>query len=299
MSLALRRINKRQQTLSRVASLWRKQGWAAELDTPSAYGEWLQLGDAGHNWRGWLHLTDWLEHAAPQLAGAAISAGAMSEVAKWLAVCEVPLRFPMPELTYERLWIGGLSTADNLPAEPLLRVMSDKGPVWLEYVSLNTVAETLSVPDCVQWPLSLVVGRSKVESDLLSLVENGDVLLIKESVSEVYCYTKLLGHFCRSGEECILEMNQIQDLQETEETVVHDLGQLPVSLDFILFRKQVTLTELQNMYKRKVLSLPADIENKTEIRANGALIGYGELVQLDNSLGVEVTEWVCGSSNGK
>lgn len=299
MSLSLRKINQRQQELSRAATLWQKQGWSAELDTPSAYGEWVSLGDAGHTWKGWLRLADWLEYAAPRLADAAISAGAGNEVSRWLTVCETPLRFPMPELDYERLWIGKISTADDLPADPLLRVMSNRGPVWLEYVSAGDMTEMLSVPDCVQWSLSLVMGRSQVDAALLKRVTNGDVLLIKVPVSEIHCQTKLLGHFCRSGEECILEMSQVQDIQETVQDVVQELGQLPVTLDFVLFRKQVTLTELQDMYKGKILPLPPDVEYRTEIRANGALLGYGELVQLNNSLGVEITEWMCGNGNGK
>lgn len=299
MSLALRRDSERRQILFRAAVLWQKQGWTAELDTPGAYGEWVPLGDTGHTWKGWLRLADWLAYAAPGLAGAAISAGAGNEVARWLAECEVPFRFPMPELAYERLWIGRIAAADALPAEPLLLVMSDRGPVWLEHVCVGDAAEMFSVPDGVRWPLSLVTGRSRVEAGLLGRVAIGDVLLIKEPLSEVHCHTKLLGYFCRSGEECILEMSQMQDIQETEQHVVQDLGQLPVSLDFVLFRKQVTLTGLQELYQGKVLALPAEVEKRTEIRANGALIGYGELVQLDNSLGVEITEWVCGSGNGK
>ncbi|ECO0045298.1 YscQ/HrcQ family type III secretion apparatus protein, partial [Salmonella enterica subsp. enterica serovar Infantis] len=102
MSLALRRVSERRQILSRAAVLWQKQGWTAELDTPGVYGEWVPLGDTGHTWKGWLRLADWLAYAAPGLAGAAISAGAGNEVAGWLAECEVPFRFPMPELAYER-----------------------------------------------------------------------------------------------------------------------------------------------------------------------------------------------------
>lgn len=74
--------------------------------------------------------------------------------------------------------------------------------------------------------------------------------------------------------------------------IVHDMRQLPIQLEFVLYNQRLTLAELQMMYQGQLLSLPADAELHVEIRANGASVGYGELVQLDGQLGVEINKWV-------
>ncbi|EBH8768146.1 YscQ/HrcQ family type III secretion apparatus protein [Salmonella enterica] len=299
MPISLRRISERERRLTHALMFAQEQGWNAELTHPSACGNWVQLTESGYRWKAWLRLEDWLQHAAPSLAELAISAGAEQEVARWLATCQKPLLFQAPQLTYERLWIGEVVTAKHLPAGMLLRVMSDNGPVWFEDITISEPAGTFCVTDDIRWSLSLVMGRSRITLELLKKAEIGDVLLIKESVSEVYCHTKLLGYFSRSGEECILDNIQLQNIQETDHADLIDFSQLPVNLEFVLYHQSTTLAELQSMYQGKVLSLPANVECHIGIRVNGAIIGYGELVQLDNSIGVEIKKWISDAVNGE
>ncbi|EEV2427545.1 hypothetical protein DYP81_004946, partial [Escherichia coli] len=40
-------------------------------------------------------------------------------------------------------------------------------------------------------------------------------------------------------------------------------------------------------------------EKNIEIRVNGALTGYGELVEVDDKLGVEIHSWLSGNNNVK
>ncbi|WP_170983270.1 FliM/FliN family flagellar motor switch protein, partial [Escherichia coli] len=40
-------------------------------------------------------------------------------------------------------------------------------------------------------------------------------------------------------------------------------------------------------------------EKNIEIRVNGALTGYGELVEVDDKLGVEIHSWLPGNNNVK
>lgn len=76
-----------------------------------------------------------------------------------------------------------------------------------------------------------------------------------------------------------------------------DLDRLPVRLEFVLQQSEVTLDELRELCRSNVLPLSADAERRVELRANGALLGRGELVQLDGRLGVEVAQWLGGSGD--
>lgn len=85
---------------------------------------------------------------------------------------------------------------------------------------------------------------------------------------------------------------QESQVEYNDVVAVNDMRQLPIQLEFVLHNQRLTLVELQAMYQGKILSLPADAELHVEIRANGASVGYGELVQLDGHLGVEINKWV-------
>ncbi|TFZ48683.1 YscQ/HrcQ family type III secretion apparatus protein [Serratia proteamaculans] len=296
MMLALKRIDESARMLASAGAAWRHQGWDAALETPPPGGVWLPLADADRHWQGWLRLQDWLENVSPDLAGLAISAGVDAQVVQWLAAVEQPVKLPMPELAYQRLWLGEPVTRNALPPRPLLRVMGESGPLWLEQVPEVDAGELIA-PAGLSWPLRFVIGESRIGLALLNRVSRGDLLLIGARVSEVRCYRKTLGPFQQLDEgihmeyQCIDESQDLSDVQEVVE-VVRDMGRLPVQLEFVLHNYRLTLAELQSMCRGQLLSLPAGAELNVEIRGNGAILGYGELVQLDEQLGVEVNQWL-------
>lgn len=89
-----------------------------------------------------------------------------------------------------------------------------------------------------------------------------------------------------------MEYQEVQQDVQDNTDIVHNMGQLPVQLEFVLHNHRVTLAGLQKLCQGQLLTLPEDAERRVEIRANGARVGYGELVQLDGQLGVEVYEWL-------
>ncbi|WP_406705046.1 FliM/FliN family flagellar motor switch protein [Sodalis sp.] len=68
------------------------------------------------------------------------------------------------------------------------------------------------------------------------------------------------------------------------------LANLPLTLEFILQRRYLSLGEIQQFSQGKVLELDPEGEKHIEIRANGHLLALGELVQLEGRLGVELME---------
>ncbi|POB00613.1 YscQ/HrcQ family type III secretion apparatus protein [Chromobacterium sinusclupearum] len=293
--LKLKRMDKAQHALELVAAVWRRQGWDVALETPPRHGVWLPLADADHRWRGWMQPSGWLAHVAPELAGLASAAGIEAQVLPWLAAVEQPLELPIPELAYQRLWLGEPVAGTALPQRPLLRVMSASGPLWLESAPEPELADTPAL-DNLGWPLRFVVGDSSVSLELLKRVACGDVLLVREPASAVRCYEKTLGFYQILEEGITMEWQEQQEIQDEVEPML-GMGQLPVRLEFVLHRSHLTLAELQSLCQGQLLPLPVEAERQMEVRANGALIGRGELVQLDGQLGVEVNEWMGGTGD--
>jgi|MedtruStandDraft_1076414.scaffolds.fasta_scaffold00815_14 type III secretion protein Q len=287
--LALKQIDMSTYALDCAATTWRHQGWEAVLETPTREGLWLPLADSEGRWQGWLQLQDWLENAVPELAGLAASAGVEHLVVPWLAAIPKPLVLPMPELNYQRLCLGEPVPGADLPQGPMLRVMAEQGPLWLVRVPESGVRDAKIPP--LSWPLRFVIGDSRVSLSLFGRVAPGDVLMISAPLPEVRCYERTLGCYQQYEEGIVMEYQELQDVQDNAD-IVHNMGQLPVQLEFVLHNHRVTLAGLQNLCQGQLLTLPVDAELRVEIRANGARVGHGELVQLDGRLGVEVHEWL-------
>ncbi|ELW0691120.1 SPI-1 type III secretion system protein SpaO [Salmonella enterica] len=303
MSLRVRQIDRREWLLAQTATECQRHGQEATLEYPTRQGMWVRLSDAEKRWSAWIQPGDWLEHVSPALAGAAVSAGAEHLVVPWLAATERPFELPVPHLSCRRLCVENPVPGSALPEGKLLHIMSDRGGLWFEYLP-ELPAVGGGRPKMLRWPLRFVIGSSDTQRSLLGRIGIGDVLLIRTSRAEVYCYAKKLGHFNRVEGGIIVETLDIQHIEEENNTTetaetLPGLNQLPVKLEFVLYCKNVTLAELETMGQQQLLSLPTNAELNVEIMANGVLLGNGELVQMNDTLGVEIHEWLSESGNGE
>ena len=90
-----------------------------------------------------------------------------------------------------------------------------------------------------------------------------------------------------------MECNEIGydvDLGEDDNSEIASRDKIPVNLSFILQRKVVSVSDLESLYKGQVMPVEHDIEKRIEIRANGVLLARGEIVNIDDRLGVEINE---------
>nr|WP_255556860.1 FliM/FliN family flagellar motor switch protein [Sodalis sp. dw_96] len=100
------------------------------------------------------------------------------------------------------------------------------------------------------------------------------------------------------------ENQQISDVPENDaiassaaEPLSGVLATVPLKLEFILQRRYLAIGELQQLFKGKVMEIDPAGEKNIEIRANGHLLATGELVQLEDRLGVEITALHTDSPN--
>ncbi|WP_299211336.1 FliM/FliN family flagellar motor switch protein [uncultured Tateyamaria sp.] len=70
-----------------------------------------------------------------------------------------------------------------------------------------------------------------------------------------------------------------------------ELSQLPVQLDFRFAPQRINLKELSNLGVGYTLEVDIDLSDPITIFANGKSLGRGELVQVSDKIGVEITQW--------
>ncbi|CAM2005078.1 type III secretion system cytoplasmic ring protein SctQ [Acanthopleuribacter pedis] len=88
-----------------------------------------------------------------------------------------------------------------------------------------------------------------------------------------------------------VEKIQMQEQQEGGEQAMADgLDSLDINMVFEIGRKEINLGDLRAIQPGFVIDLEQPLEKPVTIRANGKLIGRGELVQVEESLGVRFLE---------
>ena len=86
----------------------------------------------------------------------------------------------------------------------------------------------------------------------------------------------------------------------SHKTVFYFLSISLSAIGFYFFGKKIiNLYEIDDLCAKRIISLLPESEKNIEIRVNGALTGYGELVEVDDKLGVEIHSWLSGNNNVK
>ena len=81
---------------------------------------------------------------------------------------------------------------------------------------------------------------------------------------------------------------QTEDLSE-EVPRLNDIEELPVDLTFVSDQIKMPLKEVEQIKPGYVIALNK-VAGQVEIRANGAVVGSGELVQIEDKAGVRILE---------
>ena len=88
-----------------------------------------------------------------------------------------------------------------------------------------------------------------------------------------------------------------QDSPEREKTesaieLLKKFGDIPVDIEVVVGKAQKTIGELLNMGIGSVVELDREVNDLVDIKVNGKLIAKGELVVIENKLGVKIKEIV-------
>jgi len=154
-------------------------------------------------------------------------------------------------------------------------------------------------------PLRLCVGETVLSMARLSGINAGDIILITQPYLDAQGALTLI-YAVRGQRSLKIAARLESDLititapatfrndtdmsdhdSESDERV--SLDQLPVKLSFDVGTKTLTLAELQSLTPGATFTIDRPAQEYLTIRANGAVIGSGQLVEIDGRLGVAVT----------
>lgn len=295
----LRSVSRAEMTWRQLLAGWRSHGIAAELAAPAHVGRRMDIIADNGAWRAWIDPWEWLSQQLPELAAMASAACDMAKIADLFNALPQPLTFAHDGLPYRKLQAVETAPGAHETCTLSPRLAAAECTVWLtdmaEYGAMppQTTGRFLAG---IGLPVEWIIGNSSLPAVLAAQLAIGDVLLINDATGRVRCQQTMIGAFWQN-EEMIMMNEAYPDDDITPESPVNPfelaipnvLMPVPLKVEFILQRRHLTIGELQQLYAGKVLEMDPSGEKNIEIRANGHLIAKGELVQLEDRLGVEIT----------
>ncbi|KVD78014.1 hypothetical protein WS62_29765 [Burkholderia sp. ABCPW 14] len=196
---------------------------------------------------------------------------------------------------------------EALPAQLMLAFEEPGHPAALfgEYPEVGVALSSGKKTEIDALPIALqfCIGTTHMPLAMLRRIEPGDVMLIETPRSIVHVGASPLCGFQYEGNYIMLnERIENEDDLDTESNLGHegelsglesnaepfDIDALPVSIEFVLQREQVTVGDLGRFHAGTVLPLRSDAVGDVAIRVNGRVFGCGELIQVGERLAVEV-----------
>lgn len=143
----------------------------------------------------------------------------------------------------------------------------------------------------------LVAGWVDLSASALRSVEKRDVVLLDECLMSednrlVVLLGPRLGMLCELRGRELIVLEGVQEIMaDVDDSVAAASGlidDVPVRLTFDLGEREISLGDLRSLQPGYLFNLGRDPRSTVSIRANGRLIGDGELVDIEGRVGVSV-----------
>jgi type III secretion protein Q len=307
-----------------IRSDWLDRDWTWSLHplaAPSLRGAWIEAewGDA-HIW------TAIPEGLLQDLAGAMLHSAQMFDLPRALRLAVAETAFAeladrIEALSRRRLRLlsidvpdPDLSGMDGLAWEMRSGADTRAGEIWLAGAGMAQLAavfrqianwRTLRIDlPMLPVPLRFCAGWTRVRLDALRRLAVRDVILFDESwidrdgaiAFSTGGRTAWRGTVQGTTIELTEGPMQIMEdaFDEERQQSAEPLDDLPVRVSFDLGERSIPLHELQSLAPGYTFDLGRDLRRSVQVRANGMLIGEGELVDIDGRLGVVVNTLLSG-----
>lgn len=287
-SLQLRRVEAVTHARVKAVQGWRQAGQGAGLGRLAP--QTTYLGFCAGDWRGLVSPHEWLQHTLPQLHAWMPGEGSATSIAHLFQSVPQPLLPQVQALRYQALTEIELVTGQALPGDDLPWLDTPRGRVWVTQLpTRRPVSEQppstrvlQDLPLHLQW----LLGISYLTHGSLARLGQGDVLRMEHRIDRCLLANRCIGVFTFTEEGLHMQAT----VADQAIAAPDELTTLPVRLEFLLASQATDLGTLARILDGQLIALPSDAARHIEIRANGKSVARGELVQLDDGLGIEVLQ---------
>ena len=297
--LNVRRLDSAEYASRYAVARWSRAGYPVQLRQPQAQTRYLSFWAQGPQglWRGMLDAHQWLDAVWPERSPLRPVNCDADDILHLFSAVARPLEIAPALIDYTRLFEIEVIDGELLPSYGLPCIQSAMGEVWV--LNLPSVADDVAKPlhDWVlelQHVLSAVLGSSLVERSRYERLEPGDVVFIGEYTRQLFLAGYSIGQFTFIKEGLHMQLTPTETQLPAPISAVSDL---PVKLEFIVGELTLSISQLNQLIESQVLPLAVEALSSVEVRVSGQCIARGELVQLDNRFGVELSEVYRGNAD--
>ncbi|MCE0489035.1 FliM/FliN family flagellar motor switch protein [Pantoea sp. Mb-10] len=257
-------------------------------------------------------LRDWLAQTWPDAAGLATEHFTADEIRCFFhhadACCELS-RANGTALSFTQ---HCPAQENSLPSQPLPELTTSLGRAWLLAVASAPQpapgSEVPYVPAHLPFICSLVKGESALSARYVRRMRCGDRLIVSRLLQEVRIQGRPMGHYDHEGDVLMLNddydegiNHEADDEWETRDFArATGINAIPVRLEFVVHEQVMTLAELRALTPGMTLATAGSGANSVMIKGNGALLGRGEWVSMDDdTLCVEIQTLYHGDACGE
>lgn len=281
---------------------WQKKG-ISQKKFPLPIGEFLLSFFTDKNWKVIIDLSEWLELIKPDLNGLSMYAWKFEELeALFLNSYTINELLPF-ELEFNAIYSNGKVNCNDSDYKNIIAMLrTDYGNIWIHDIDndLNYVSK-LEKYKCDHIPveLTLRMGFSKITVLTLNKVNVGDILFVNQQTYDVVIQNKVIGRFTNDNGVYMVNTNfydeNIDDEISDDNILINSSDKIrskddiPITLEYILQKNKIPLSELESIFQGKVLPCDLAAENNVKIVANGVLIAKGNIICIEDRLGIEIT----------
>lgn len=293
-ALRLRRINAQAHAAAQAIRRWRSADIDAGSSHPPRQSGYLCFRASGKDgeWQGLIDAHDWLHRSLPGLRALLTVECSLMNIAELFRAVPQPLLLEVDDLHYQQISDVDGVLPGQLPPQELPWLDTSRGRLWLTRLPpAPTASQPLAADSWLSdlpLHLELMLGSSHLRHGVR--LKAGDVLRIIQRSQRCCLGHQCLGFFTFT-EQGIHMQSTVTDVEgSTDSDADFDLDALPVRLQFVLATQEIDLATLSRIVGGQLIPLADDAARHIEVRANGKPVARGELVQLEEQLGVELLE---------
>jgi type III secretion protein Q len=273
--------------LTTIARL-KRAGLSARLSTLDARRRYVRLRvESGiESFEALIDLETYLSACLPALADLAWSLADDDSLLEVLGSLEPTLDWQQDWLFQDSLMVVDLVSTDDV----MIGLVTAQGEVFCRDLpeALLPAPAPAAWSDALPVRLAVLLGSQVLRPALLAQIELGDVLLLQQSEQLLSHDGKALYRYSFQQEQIMIEASFDQPVAVDTHEPVSDPRQIPLRVEFVLQDLSLSLGELSALGPGHVFRLNPDAERNVMLRVNGVVVARGELVEMDQQLGVEI-----------